>query len=143
MKTLLILFILTSVIFAENFRRVASTEVVIDSKRFLMWQDNSDVIEVRKKHTQSIEHCDSLDFAGYDDWYLPTIEEFKTIVDKKNEKSSINSAFKYNLPEGYWASDKLWRTFNFYAHYMNFISGTPYYFNRDYTKLVRCVRKMK
>ena len=55
-------------------------------------------------------YCEELKFAGYSDWRIPKIEEFETIVDKKNFKNYINKAFKYNVPDGYWAEKAHWRT---------------------------------
>ena len=91
-------------------------------------------------HKQAEPYCENLTYAGYSDWRLPHIDEFELIVNKKNTRTYINRAFRYNRAAGYWAETAHMRTFWFYADYMHFISGTPYYDNRDKSKYVRCVR---
>ena len=83
-----------------------------------MWTDSVSNIKLRKTHEEATEHCESLSFAGYSNWRLPEIEEYELIVDKSNERTYINRAFRFNLPEGYWARKAHWRTLWFYADYM-------------------------
>ncbi len=130
--------VLNAAIFRQN-----SQDVVIDSKRNLMWQDNIDAVKLRLPHDEAQEFCEGLIFAGHTNWRLPDIEEYKTIVDKTNTQSYINYAFKYNLPKGYWAEKAHWRTLWFYADYMNFISGTAYFDSRHKKKYFRCIRDIR
>ena len=130
--------VLSAAIFRQN-----SQDVVVDSSRSLMWQDSIENVKVEKSHEDALAYCDELIFAGYTNWRLPTAQEYKTIVNKSNEKNYINYAFKYNLPKGYWAHKAHWRTLWFYADYMNFISGTVYFDSRHKKKSVRCVRDMR
>lgn len=141
MKYIVFLVLICSLLQSKTFRNSAS-EVVVDTNTNLMWIDNIDVIKIKKDHESSIEYCENLVFAGYSNWRIPTIDEFKTIVNKKNYKNYINYAFKYNVPDGYWALKAHWRTLWFYADYMHFVSGTPYYDSRHKTKYIRCVRSM-
>ncbi|QOG12128.1 DUF1566 domain-containing protein [Arcobacter sp. FWKO B] len=123
-----------------NFSRTNVT--VIDRKFNLMWQDNYEVASKTFTHREGLAYCKSLTLGGYNDWRMPTIKELETIVDKTNEPNHIYRVFRHIKPDGYWASDTLWRSLNFYAWYMNFLSGTPYYYNRVYHKYVRCVRNI-
>ncbi len=138
----LIIFVLISSLNAD-FKRNNRVNTVIDINNALMWVDDKSVLKIRKTHEEAIKYCESLKYAGYSNWRIPTIEEFTLIVDKKNEKNYINRAFKYNLADGYWAKKAHWRTFWYYADYMHFISGTPYFDSRHKKKYVRCVRDMK
>lgn len=142
MKFLMIILIFVSLINAKMMRK-DNIEVVIDNKTNLMWQDDISVLKVLKTHEDATAYCDNLKHAGFFNWRIPEIEEFTTIVNKKNYKNYINYAFKYNVPDGYWARKAHWRTFWFYADYMHFISGTPYFDSRHKTKYVRCVRNLK
>lgn len=142
MKTILLIVVLISSLWAE-FRRDSSRNIVIDLEHMMIWQDNDDVIKIKKTHKDAIKYCEDLNFAGASDWRLPSIKELELIVDKNNHKDSIKKVFRYSLPEHYWAKESLWRSFHFYAKYMNFTSGTPYFYNRDYEKYVRCVRDIK
>jgi len=136
----LLLLCMTSMLFAANLKRDNSREQVLDESTKLVWMDNIDVIRVQMSHKKAVPYCENLSYAGKSTWRIPTLDEFKTIVDKSNEKTYINEAFKYNVPTGYWALKAHIRTFWFYADYMNFVSGTGYYDNRNKDKFIRCVR---
>lgn len=140
MRLLFLFLLFVSLSFSANLKRNSSQNVVVDSDNKLMWMDSMANVKVRKIHEEAVEYCETLSHAGYTNWRLPTIKEFELIVDKKNERSYINRAFKYNMPVGYWARKAHWRTFWFYADYMFFVSGTPYYDSRHKKKFVRCVR---
>lgn len=142
MKFLAVVLVLITFLDANVFRK-ANIEVVLDTKNNLMWVDDTSVIKLKKTHEDATAYCEDLIFAGYSNWRVPEIEEFVTIVNKNNYKNYINRVFKYNVPDGYWARKAHWRTLWFYADYMHFISGTPYYDSRHKTKYVRCVRYIK
>jgi hypothetical protein len=125
---------------AASLKRDDNRNIVIDDSNKLMWIDREKNITNYLSHQDAQDYCDKLSYAGFDNWRLPDIEEFALIVDKKNPPKNINKVFKYSTNEGYWASTAHWRTLWFYADYMYFVSGTPYYDNRDKLKLVRCVR---
>lgn len=140
MKYILLFVVVFSFLDAKIYRD-SSKNIVIDDKQRLMWQDSSDNVNVLKNHSEAHEYCDKLSFAGFSDWRLPYIEEYETIVNKSNSKTNIDFAFRFNLRDQYWAYKSHWRTFWFYADYMYFVSGTPYFDNRDKLKYLRCVRE--
>lgn len=143
MKYLILVILFTSLSFSSSFQRNSRTDIIVDNELKLMWQDDISVIKVLKTHEDATAYCIELTHAGYSAWRLPTLKEFETIVDKKNFKNYINRVFKFNVPDGYWADKAHWRTLWFYADYMHFVSGTPYYDSRHKTKYVRCVRDLK
>ncbi|RXJ97698.1 hypothetical protein CRU98_12845 [Arcobacter sp. CECT 8986] len=142
MKLLFFLFVSTF-LYANSFERINNLDIVVDRTAKIMWQDNIDVVKVRKTHQEAEDYCENLQIGTFSNWRLPTIEEFKLIVNKKNKKNFINRKFKYNLPDGYWASKAHWRTLWYYADYMHFISGTAYYDSRHKNKYIRCVKDLK
>ncbi len=139
----ILFFLLSNLLFANNLLRKNTIAIVIDKQNKLMWIDDISVLKVQITHKKVQNYCLTLKKSNYSNWRVPTIKELKLIVDKTNEKTYINKAFKYNVPSGYWALKAHWRTFWFYADYMNFISGTAYFDNRDKKKYIRCVRNIK
>lgn len=143
MKLLVILVFFVSLVFSANMTRLSSTNVVRDFDNSLEWIDNKTNIELLLSHKEAVKYCEELNYGGASNWRIPHIDEFKLIVDKKNERNYINRAFKYNVPSGYWAKTAHFRTFWYYADYMHFISGTEYYDSRHKSKYVRCIRDLK
>jgi hypothetical protein len=139
MKYLVLVFLFVCVVNAKIYRQ-HNIEVVVDTNNSLMWVDNITNIKILRIHEDAISYCKNLTHAGYSNWRIPKLKEFEYIVEKRNPKTYINYAFKYNLPTGYWAKRAHWRTLWFYADYMHFVSGTKYFDSRHKKKYVRCVR---
>lgn len=142
MKFFIIIFIFLSFLDAKIYRK-DNIKVVIDDVNKLMWVDDDSVLKIKKTHEEALLYCGNLQHAAYNNWKVPSLEEFKSIVNKKNHLNYIDYAFKFNVPDGYWALKSHWRTLWFYADYMHFVSGTPYFDSRHKKKYVRCVREMK
>lgn len=143
MRALIIMLLTIAFLNAASIQRDHNRDVVMDYDNNLMWMDTKDTISKKLSHKEAEPYCESLSLAGYSNWRLPTIDEFQTVVDKTNKKTFIAREFRYNKPEGFWALHAHVRTFWFYADYMNFVSGTPYFDNRNVYKFVRCVRTMR
>lgn len=143
MKYLILLFITLSFLNGASFSRDKDRNVVIDKDNNLMWMDSKESVTVDLTHEEAQDYCENSKHAGFTNWRLPDIEEFELIVDKDRYPTNINKTFKYIINTGYWASKAHWRTFWFYADYMHFVSGTPYFDSRHKKKLVRCVRDIK
>ena len=137
-----ILLILTLSLLKATLVRDGSLQVVKDFDTQLMWQDNKVVVEQLLQHKEALAYCQNLVHAGFTNWRLPLIGEFKTIVDMRT-KTHIKKAFLFNKAQSYWAYKAHFRTLWYYADYMHFVSGTAYFDNRKVNKLVRCVRDMK
>jgi len=56
----------------------------------LMWQKSDD--GKARDWEKSIEYCENLELAGYDDWHLPNIKELQSIVDYQRSPMASNSA---------------------------------------------------
>ena len=144
MKIFTLLCICMLTLFANKLTR--SGNYVIDDKNKLMWQDTRDNTKVIATQDQAIEYCKKLNLGGFRDWELPSVKNYKTIIDKKRVRVQlmINKAFKYVKRDDYWAKDRTWiRNFGEYGYYVFIKSGTIYYQNRTYPKYVRCVRNLK
>lgn len=79
---------------------------VTDSATMLMWQQADD--GQSRDWLSSIQYCEDLDLAGFDDWHLPNAKELQSLVDYSRSPMATNSAAidtlftisKINDPEG-------------------------------------------
>jgi len=89
----------------------------------------------------AVDFAEALEFAGYDDWYLPEIKELETIVDYSAVEPAINATYFPNTQsDGYWSST----TYVAYpgaAWYVHFGDGFVDFVVKTYTYYVRCVRQ--
>jgi hypothetical protein len=139
MKIVYILFLVT-LLFGDNF--IKQQGYIVDKQHNLIWQDTKENIVILKNQSDAVQYCQDLVFAGYDDWELPSREQYRYILDKtRDDELMINRKFKYILKEHYWTRDKTWRNFNRWGYFVYFKSGTFYYNNKSYLKYVRCVRQ--
>lgn len=117
-----------------GFSRDNLLNVVKDDVYKLMWQDSYrkgmpmpplviPSIEEQNSHDkpmtydEAVRYCDDLNFAGFDDWRLPTVNELLSITDDTRFDPAINKAFKnvaYEINDKgeksygwYWSSTKI------------------------------------
>ena len=123
-----------------EFIRDDALEVVKDTTRNLMWQDNEDAKTVKKDWKDAIDYCENLSFAGYDDWTLPNISELLSITDKSKYNPSIRDAFQnYSTSDYYWTSTPSANSSGS-SWVVYFYNGNDYWFNQSDDSFVRCVR---
>ncbi|NOH97393.1 DUF1566 domain-containing protein [Vibrio sp. 99-70-13A1] len=69
-----------------------------------MWQQNIDYN--RRDWESSIQYCEALDYAGYNDWRLPNFKEMISIGDFNKVNPSIDEKFFPNTPSKFlfWTS---------------------------------------
>jgi len=125
-----------------GFSRDNRLEVVKDNIYKLMWQDG-DLPPFRMYYDKAVQYCENLNFAGFDDWRLPTVNELLSTIDYRKYSSAMNLAFKYSdIPSGkYWSSTKsaddssdVW--------VVDFDNGEDFRYSVSSHKgLVRCVRQ--
>jgi len=60
---------------------------ITDNETGLMWRKGtpSPMVSPAVTWNEALEKCEELNLGGYDDWRLPTIEEWETIIDKNNQ----------------------------------------------------------
>lgn len=104
----------------------------------LEWQRAT--LDTPKTWLDALAHCEGLEFAGHDDWRLPTLKETQTIIDERRLQPSVDvHAFPGTPAHWYWSStpiqshaDQAWAT-STTDGYASIHAGTE-------TLLVRCVR---
>lgn len=138
-----------------------ASDIVMNESTGLMWQDNLDSKGIQKKwlideHYKTCEknilstcsitlgdtastYCKQLNFGGYIDWRLPTLDELAHILDY-SKKDFHNSHFQ-NWEGNYWSSDT-YKQSTKYAWFVN-INTQDYitYEKKNTKKYVKCVRE--
>ena len=89
--------------------KIGGDAVVTDSATGFMWQQGFTVME-DVEHSNAIEYCDNLTYAGYSDWRLPNKNELASLF-------SFDTTFSdfFDMPEKY-----------------DFISSTTFVLNAEY-----------
>ena len=126
----------------SNFYRDNSKQVVIDTKRGLMWQDDKSVTTTELSWQDAKNYCKNLTFAGYSDWRLPNEDELLSITDDSRYKPAIKKEFKYVNSSWYWSSTP-YVSSSKYAWFVYFNYGYGSSFNKTSKSYVRCVRDSK
>ena len=133
MKAQLLLLMLSStLLFATSSKQ--------DDKSGLVWQDNQVVAQKEMTQQEAIAYCQNLKLDSFEDWRLPTVKEFYTIIDLTKNRPALKNGFEIRNDERYWTAtpfvknpDKeAWRIS------MSYGEAEPYKKSRDYR--VRCVR---
>ena len=75
---------------------------LIDDATSLMWQYRSD--DFIANWRDALKHIENLEFAGFDDWRMPNINELYSIVDISVRNPAIDRDFFFVFPQGYWSS---------------------------------------
>ena len=125
--------------FVASAKKKSTAGIFIDKNTGLMWQDNRDARSVERAWSGAKLYCSNLSLAGYNDWYLPTIDELKGIVDK-SRSPAIKNGFKNIYSSNYWSSTASANDIG-RAWIMNFGYGYSDYNGKYGYNFVRCVRK--
>lgn len=125
--------------FNYSVRCVKESKVVNDTTTSLMWQDNEASKIVKKTWTEAIDYCESLSFAGFDDWRLPNLNELYSIGNRDKINSTIKNIFVNISPSYYWSSTTN-ESNTLIARNVLFLNGNDSNDNKKNDNHVRCVR---
>jgi len=112
----ILLTLATVSLLSASLIRDNTLEVVYDNQADLTWQDNKSTSAIRKNWSNAINYCEALNFAGFQDWRLPNVNELFSITDfsrvmptiKKEFKNIVNRAYASDeIYGGYWSSTSL------------------------------------
>jgi Protein of unknown function (DUF1566) len=114
--------------------------VFTDKKTALRWQNPTDLEKTDWKGSK--EYCQNLDFEGKEDWYLPNIDELRTLADKTRTPKIIKAFSNIDsLDHNYFWSSEYESSKRTHAWSINFKDDKNYNTNRSVKLYVRCVRK--
>ena len=78
-------------------------EIIVDNNTGLQWQRNISSDTFTRSGAEA--HCDGLTHAEYDDWRLPNVDEFETIIDYGKYDPTIDTEVFLDIPSsGFWTS---------------------------------------
>jgi hypothetical protein len=134
MRITLLIIIWASVLFAA--------EVFKDNNTGLIWQDNSDVQDIKRDWNRVKAYCTNLTLYDNNDWRLPTIKELQSIVDIKKANPAIKDGIVNVNAEIYWSSTPdVSNSLNAWLIY--FSNGEISWGNKSDAHYVRCVRSTR
>jgi len=117
--------------FINDFQLQNDVKVVLDRATGLMWQQSGSVKEISYSDAKKyVARLNSGQFAGYNDWRMPTLEEAMSLMESTENDSGryIDQVFD-NTQKWIWTSDTNEVTLAWLA---NFISGNCYTYPNDY-----------
>jgi hypothetical protein len=82
--------------------------IYTDQKTGLMWVRDTNIADRYMYWDESIDWAKQVDYAGYSDWRLPSIEEFETIVKRDGKISQSwfeENGFKIVRFSRFWSSN--------------------------------------
>lgn len=103
-----------------------------------MWQDDDDALYQENIALAKV-YCDSMILNGYDDWYLPTMKQYHTIIDISNQKGYIKKEFVFFKSEKYWSDTPYVNNKQLYW-FVDFKNAKHNFMSKDIKNFVRCVR---
>lgn len=120
--------------------KLATKQTVLDNKTGLTWQQSgSEKLLTYQQALDYVKELNKKNFAGFNDWRLPTVSELLSIMDLKEPINNlyINPVFdKYQ--RWCWSSDKNWTEL---AWLVSFGLGIVYWANlSNNSNYVRAVR---
>ncbi len=85
-----------------NFERDNKTEIVLDKKETKIYYDSTPSPQMNFDDAQA--YCKNMRHLGYDEWRVPTKEEYVSILELSRRHITVKHAF-VNVQKGvYWTS---------------------------------------
>ena len=136
------IMMITMLFLSITYAVTTSTEVVVDSKTKLEWQNEAVNKTESKSWEDAIAYCESLNLDEKTDWRLPNINELKSLIDYETDFNlAIISTLKLTTNDHpYWSSTTSpidsTKVFEIYFS----LGGRSHPSDKDTTKNFRCVR---
>jgi Protein of unknown function (DUF1566) len=124
---------------ADVSRYDVQAETVRDLKTGLTWQRVL-ATDAKLSFAAASASCADLVLQDHDDWRLPSLQEFETIVDEGRSNPAIDPVLFPGTPaEGFWSGTP-WSGTPMLAWHVDFDRGSAAYDTATMLYRVRCVR---
>ncbi len=134
---IIFLILITLTLAQAKYIRDDSTNIIMDTKTYLMWQDDSTASTMN--WTSAVSYCEALTLGIYSDWRLPNIIELSSILNFSAYNPAIDTTFTNTKANHYWTSTTS-PSDTTKALDVNFISSTHHSEVKTDSIYVRCVR---
>ncbi len=121
----------------ETSRYDIQTEVVRDLNTHLTWQRM--IPAGTFSFDAATRLCADLALGGHDDWRVPSMQEFQSIVDENRSLPAIDVVAFPDTPNGFWSGTR-WAGTPLLAWHVDFDTGSAAYDTGTTNYHVRCVR---
>ncbi len=117
--------------FANDFKLQNDGKVVFDRASGLMWQQSGSAKDIScDKAKKYVALLNSDQFAGYNDWRLPTLGEAMSLMEPIEKSGGLNIDRVFDTTQRWiWTSDVNSTSL---AWLVNFVSGNCYTYVNDY-----------
>ena len=112
----------------------------VDEKTSLVWQDNSAVLDSELTYDEALSYCKDLKLDGFDDWRVPTIKEFYTIIDLRVNRPALKRGFEARNDDKFWTAVASAKNPKKEAWRISMSFGEAELYNKKRAYHVRCVR---
>ena len=111
-----------------------------DDKTGLIWQDNQEITQNSITYDEAKKYCQDLKVDGFSDWRLPTLREYYTIIDLRQNRPALKNGFEIRDDGRYWTSTLFVKNPEKEAWYISMSYGEAEPYNKLRVYHVRCVR---
>ena len=128
----------------EQYIRNNNKEIVTDTERNLMWQDNTYTGESNKKlsYTEANSYCSDLNLGNYNDWKVPEYAQLFSLLKEDEQAPKISGVFHNIANTGFYWSSSI--AFGEMRNIVNFTLGSVDAGNDESDSYhIRCVREIE
>ena len=125
--------------FANKFEITKAGAVIIDHASGLMWQQFGSPESLQHEHVHTyIDQLNNKNFAGFNDWRLPTMEEAMSLMERKQNLSGMYIDTLFDAKQaGIWTADTDKAARVWVAYFSNGNCGHYQFGSQNFVRAVR------